>query len=212
MSNPVLDDILGRLRATQREFDLEFDRLLAERREQFRYNVRRGKIVFERNIRRLHLQHRIGVWRYIKDAPVAFIITSPVIYGMIVPFVIMDLSITFYQQVCFRVYGIPLVRRSDYLVFDRHRLPYLNAIEKLNCAYCGYGNQVIEYAREVSGRTEQYWCPIKHAQRTVDPHPRAQRFLDYGDADAYHEELPRLRADWTDDSELGSCAAPDVCH
>jgi hypothetical protein len=196
MVNEVLEDILLRLRETQREFDQELDRLLAEGREQFRYNLRRGKVVFERNVRRLHLQRRIGVWRYIKDAPVSFIITAPLIYGMIVPFVILDLSITLYQHVCFRVYGIPLVRRSDYLVIDRHRLPYLNAIEKVNCVYCGYGNQVIEYAREVSGRTEQYWCPIKHAQRTMDPHPRAQHFVEYGDADAYRDELPQLRKEW----------------
>ncbi len=162
MANPVLDDILARLRATQREFDQEFDRLLAEGRQQFQYTLRRGKVVFERGVRRLYLRQRTAVWRYVKDAPLAFILTAPVIYGMILPFTILDLSITLYQHVCFRVYRIPLVRRADYLVTDRHRLPYLNAIEKLNCVYCGYGNQVLEYAREVAARTEQYWCPIKH--------------------------------------------------
>lgn len=29
-----------------------------------------------------------------------------------------------------------------YVVFDRRHLAYLNAIEKLNCAYCEYGNGV----------------------------------------------------------------------
>jgi hypothetical protein len=199
MVNDVLEEILIRLRETQQELDREVDRLLAEGREQFRYNLRRGKVVFERNVRRLHLERRIGAWRYIGNAPVSFIITAPVIYGMIVPFVILDVSITIYQHVCFRVYGIPLVRRSDYLVIDRHRLPYLNAIEKVNCVYCGYGNQVIEYAREISGRTEQYWCPIKHAQRTMDPHPRTRHFVDYGDADAYRDELLQLRKEWEAD-------------
>lgn len=203
MVNHVLEDVLVRLRATQREFDQEFDRLLIEGREQFHYNLRRGKVVFERNVRRLHLERRIAVWRYIRDAPLAFLLTAPLIYGMIVPFVILDLSITLYQHICFRIYGIPLVRRADYLVIDRHRLPYLNAIEKVNCVYCGYGNQVIEYAREIAGRTEQYWCPIKHAQRTMDPHPRTSRFVAYGDADGYREELPRLRAEWQDEGAIG---------
>ena len=196
MVNEVLEEILFRLRETQREFDQEFDRLLAEGREQFRYNLRRGKVVFERNVRRLHLEQRIGVWNYVKGAPVSFIITAPVIYGMVIPFALLDLSVTIYQHICFRIYRIPLVKRSDYLVIDRHRLPYLNVIEKLNCVYCGYGNQVIEYAREISGRTEQYWCPIKHAQRTRDPHPRTRQFVDYGNAEGYRDELPRLRKRW----------------
>ncbi|EXJ16732.1 hypothetical protein [Imhoffiella purpurea] len=204
MSNLVLEDILRRLRETQREFDRERDRMLEEGRDRFRYELRRGKVVFERNVRRLHRQRRIGLWRYIRDAPIAFILTAPVIYGMILPFAILDLSITLYQNVCFRVYGIPLVRRSDYLIIDRHRLPYLNLIEKLNCVYCGYGNQVLEYAREVSARTEQFWCPIKHARRTMDPHPRTPHFVDYGDADGYREALPSLRKQWQEEPVLQS--------
>ena len=41
---------------------------------------------------------------------------------------------------CFPIYGIPRMRRSDDLVFDREDLHYLNAIEKFNCFYCSYGN------------------------------------------------------------------------
>ncbi|MBK1724203.1 hypothetical protein [Thiocystis violacea] len=199
MANAVFDDLLQRLRDTQQELDREFDRLLEEGREQFRYRLRRGKVVFERNVRRLYLRQRIPAWRYIQRAPIAVILTAPLIYGMVLPFAILDLSITLFQQVCFRIYGIPLVRRSDYLVIDRHRLPYLNLIERLNCVYCGYGNQVLEYAREVAGRTEQFWCPIKHARRTVDPHARTQRFFSYGDAAAYREGLKSLRVSWDDD-------------
>ncbi|NEV65039.1 hypothetical protein [Thiorhodococcus minor] len=199
MANTVFDDLLQRLRETQQELDREFDRLLEEGREEFRYRLRRGKVVFERNVRRLYRRHRIPAWRYIQRAPIAVILSAPLIYGMILPFAILDLSITLFQQVCFRIYGIPLVRRSDYLVVDRHRLPYLNLIEKLNCVYCGYGNQVLEYAREVAGRTEQFWCPIKHAQRTLDPHPRTQGFFSYGDASAYREGLKSLRVSWDDD-------------
>lgn len=199
MANAVFDDLLARLRETQRELDREFDRILEDGREQFRYRLRRGKVVFERSVRRLHRRQRIPVWRYIQRAPIAFILSAPLIYGMILPFGILDLSITLYQHVCFRIYGIPLVRRSDYFVFDRHRLPYLNVIEKLNCVYCGYGNQVLEYAREIAGRTEQFWCPIKHAQRTVDAHGRTQHFFSYGDAAGYRAGLKTLRSQWGED-------------
>lgn len=200
MTNNALDDVLEQLRATQRELDREIDRLLTEGREQFRYTLERGKVVFERGMRNLHRQRRKSLLRYLRDTPIAFILSAPLIYGMLVPFVILDLSVTVFQHVCFRIYGIPRVRRGDYLVIDRHQLGYLNAIERLNCIYCGYSNQLMEYARAVAGRTEQFWCPIKHARRTPDPHPRADRFVDYGDAQAYSARLEILRQDWGPDS------------
>ena len=76
---------------------------------------------------------------------------------------------------------------------DRHRLAYLNGIEKLNCAYCSYANGVVSYVREVAARTEQYWCPIRHARRIPAPHSRYQLFFDYGDAERYRAELSPLR-------------------
>lgn len=91
------------------------------------------------------------------------------------------------------VYRSPKVRRADYLVFDREDLPYLNAIEKFNCFYCSYGNGVAAYTREVAARTEQYWCPIKHARRIRDAHGRYPQFFDHGDAEAFRQGLARLR-------------------
>lgn len=53
---------------------------------------------------------------------------------------------------------------------DLQKLVYLNGIEKFNCLSCGYGYGVISYTREIIARTEQYWCPIKHARRVVGSH------------------------------------------
>jgi len=83
--------------------------------------------------------------------------------------------------------------RRDYLVNDRHKLAYLNTIEKVNCSYCGYGNGVIAYAREIVSRTEQYWCPIRHAHRVPGAHERYPRFFAYGDAEAYLEGVEAKR-------------------
>jgi hypothetical protein len=196
MTHTALDDVLRQLRATQRELDHEIDRLLTEGREQFRYNVERGRVVFERGMRS---QQRKGLLRYLRETPIAFILSAPLIYGMFIPLVLLDLSLTIFQHVCFRIYGIPRVRRGDYLIIDRYHLGYLNAIERVNCVYCGYSNQLIEYAREVGGRTEQFWCPIKHARRTLDPHRRTGRFVDYGDAAGYGTRLEPLRKDWGSD-------------
>jgi hypothetical protein len=103
--------------------------------------------------------------------------------------------VALYQAVCFPVYGIPQVRRRDYLVFDRGQLAYLNAIEKLNCAYCSYANGLLALVREVAARTEEYWCPIKHARRVLGVHARYGSFVDFGDAEAYRHELERLRTE-----------------
>jgi len=191
-----LEEILERLKAVQYEFEQEVDRLLAEKRQEFRYKLRRGRVIFERSVRRWQRQQRTGVWRYLRKAPLAFILSAPVIYGMIVPLVFLDLTVTLYQHICFRVYDVPRVCRTDYVYIDRHYLPYLNLIEKINCVYCGYCNGLIEYSREVVARTEQFWCPIKHVRRTLDPHHRTEKFFDYGDAAAWQENLDKIRKDW----------------
>jgi hypothetical protein len=95
--------------------------------------------------------------------------------------------------VCFPIYNIAKVRRADYLVFDRHHLAYLNALEKLNCAYCTYANGIIAFTREIAARTEQYWCPIKHARRVIGTHGRYVLFDDYGDGEGYQARLAELR-------------------
>ncbi len=197
-SKNTLNEILHRLHATREELERELDRAFQEKRKEFNYQLRRGKVVFEKNVRRLQRQQRTGLWRYLRQAPLPFILSAPIIYGMVIPLIILDLSFTLYQHLCFRVYGIPLVRRGDYIAIDRQHLAYLNAVEKLNCVYCGYGNGLIAYAREITARTEQYWCPIKHARRTLGLHERTEKFLDYGDATGWHEKLPELRRDWED--------------
>ncbi len=195
-TNTKIDEILDRLQKAQQELEQELDRLLIEKREQFNYRLQRGKVIFEQSVRQKLKDHRIRSWLYLRKAPIVYILSSPLIYGMIFPLIFLDLTITLYQQTCFRIYGIPRVVRTDYLVIDRGLLAYLNTIEKLNCVYCGYGNGLIEYAREVIARTEQYWCPIKHARRSLNPHQRTQKFFDYGDAETYRQYLEMLRKDW----------------
>jgi hypothetical protein len=75
----------------------------------------------------------------------------------------------------------------------------LNLIETLNCHYCAYGNGLLAYAREVAGRTEQYWCPVRHAARAASPHRQYRHFATYDDAEGYQRELPILRRDLRSD-------------
>jgi hypothetical protein len=135
-------------------------------------------------------------------------LTAPAIYSLLVPLALMDVWITIYQRICFPIYGIPRVRRRDFIAFDRHRLGYLNAIEKANCSYCAYANGLFAYLREVSARTDQYWCPIKHARAMRDPHLHYPSFVDYGDAEGYHRRLPVLRTSWSSRKKPSEASRP----
>ena len=81
------------------------------------------------------------------------------------------------------------------MLLDRGQLRYLNWIERANCNYCGYANGVVAYTREIAARTEQYFCPIQHAQRCAGMHSRYRGFLEFRDSEAYKKELARVRAD-----------------
>lgn len=119
--------------------------------------------------------------------------TAPVIYVLLLPFALLDLSVSLYQAICFRAWNIKRVRRRDFFAIDRHKLPYLNALEKINCLYCSYANGLIGYVGEIAARTEQYWCPIKHARPVRASHRRYQLFMPYGDAAGYRGGLAELR-------------------
>jgi len=183
---------LARILERIHEAERELDRATADWRREVKF-ARADAVRFSEEIRAEQRKLRRSLLAHIRSIGFLFWLTAPVIYAMIVPLVLTDLFASVYQWVCFPVYGIGRVRRADYVVIDRHRLPYLNAIEKLNCVYCGYANGVIAYARELASRTEQYFCPIKHAFPIPTPHRRYSRFVAYGDAKAYREELAQLR-------------------
>jgi hypothetical protein len=50
------------------------------------------------------------------------LITGPLIYGLLIPLLMLDMCVSFYHWACFPIYGIVEVRRSDYLAFDRRCL------------------------------------------------------------------------------------------
>jgi hypothetical protein len=194
--NRKISEILERMKALESELEQE----LSTRREQFRYTLENHKVRFERDILAQQKKFRAGLLRYIFTARPLHVLTAPVIYAVSIPLVLLDLMVTLYQYVCFPVYGIPRVKRSDYLVFDRHHLAYLNLLEKMNCFYCSYANGLIPYFAEVVGRTEQYWCPIKHASRMRSVHSRYRLFSEYGDAEGFRRDLEKIRKDFEEQS------------
>lgn len=182
-----VEELLARIDALQEEVEKAY----GEARKEWR----RQRLERKDEWRRRQRRYKIGLWRFLSRARPLVVLTAPVIYLGWVPFVLMDVFVTVYQAICFPVYGILQVRRSDYLVFGRESLPYLNLIERFNCFYCSYGNGVVAYAREVAARTEQYWCPIKYARRIHAAHERYPKFVDYDDAAGWRRELDTLRKD-----------------
>jgi hypothetical protein len=187
-------------RSKKREPLVQIDsvRKLEEEIKEGLYELRNGKVWFSDEIKREHRKLKTSLYSYVLHSRALAILTAPFIYGCIIPFVLLDLFVSTYQAVCFPVYGIPKARRRDYMAIDRSKLHYLNLLEGLNCMYCSYGNGVLAYVVEVAARTEQHWCPIKHARRIQNAHDRYSHFIPYGDAAAYRNQLDKVRDDFKD--------------
>jgi len=184
-----VDHLLKRIR----ELEQSLQEDLEEKRAEFRYRFVAGKVRFEEEVLARHKALKVSVLTFIARPRPLVILTAPVIYALIVPLVLLDLFVAIYQAICFPVYGIDRVRRGDHIVIDRHQLAYLNGLQKLNCVYCGYANGLLALAREVAARTEQYWCPIKHARRVAEPHALYGNFPQFGDGEGYHARQKALR-------------------
>jgi len=191
--NPKISELLDRIQQMEMEIEHEMKR----RRAELQADFEETRVRFEREVLEQQRRFKTGVIAYLLTANLLSVLTAPVIYTLLLPMLLLDFSITVYQHICFRAYGIPRVKRSDYFVYDRTHLAYLNLIEKINCAYCSYGNGLMAYGREVVARTEQYWCPIKHARKIMAAHPYYTGFVDFGDAESYQKELENLRAELT---------------
>lgn len=157
------------------------------------FQIKGKRIEFERSIKQTHKRLKRGFFRWLVTNRPQNLITGPIIYTMIIPLVMLDVCVSFYQMACFPIYGIAKVKRADYIVFDRRHLDYLNWIEKFHCTYCAYGSGLIAYMYEIIARTEQYFCPIKHARKILGTHAHYAKFLDYGDATDYQVKLEEFR-------------------
>ncbi len=184
-----LQELLAKIKQLDNELLVEFQK----KEKEYFYEIRNKKVLFEKRIKRENKRLVKRVHRYLADAALLNLITVPIIWFCLVPALFIDCVVSLYQLICFPIYSIPKVKRGDYIVIDRHYLSYLNWIEKINCCYCAYFNGVIAYVQEVAARTEQYWCPIKHARRTRATHSRYKNFFDYGDGRSYRENIKEVR-------------------
>ncbi|MBI4248648.1 MAG: hypothetical protein HY611_04025 [Elusimicrobia bacterium] len=198
-----MNDKITELLETMERFEIELQSGLQTKREELRIWIGQGRLRFANQTGAFQQSFQRRLPAVAPRAELLNLLTSPAIYSMIVPLLLLDITITLYQTICFPGYGIPKVSRAKYIIHDRHRLSYLSGLEKFNCYYCSYANGLMAYAREITGRTEQYFCPIKHAAGRPSPHPHYHRFFDYGDGEKYRKELKNIRKDLQEAGEAG---------
>ena len=177
--NKILEDINNK----KQELIVEYEKA----KEKYGFKIVWRKIIWNSWKETELKKSRKSAWDTIFSATVREIISFPFIWFMLIPTIILDICLFIYQNTAIRLYKIPLAKRSDYIVFDRKQLAYLNWIQKLDCIYCSYVNWLFQYAVEVAGRTEKYWCPIKHARKKSWTHDWEEHFADYWDVEGFKE-------------------------
>ena len=171
----------------------ELSKAVHEQESKALYQIKGKRIEFEESIRLTHRRLKRSFFHWLVTYRPQNLITGPIIYSMIFPLLILDLFVSFYQLTCFPIYKITKVKRADFIIFDRQQLEYLNFIEKFHCTYYSYDNSLLANVSEIVARTEEYFCPIKHARKVLANHSRYKRFLAYGDADEYEIKLEKFR-------------------
>ncbi|MDP2132541.1 MAG: hypothetical protein Q8J99_02915 [Sulfuritalea sp.] len=188
-----MNDRVHHLLAQMSALEEELRTALHEQEAGVLFEIKGKRVEFEQSIREAHRRLKKGFFHWLVTYRPQNLITGPIIYAVIFPLAFLDLCVSFYQATCFPIYGVAKVRRGDYIVFDRQQLEYLNFIEKFHCTYCAYGAGLIAYVAEIVARTEEYFCPIKHARKMLGTHARYARFLDFGDAADYEKRLEEYR-------------------
>ena len=186
--------LLERIQQLERELLAE----VQKKEKQFGYELLNRQAHVSAAVVAQHRKLAKSLARYVRDSNFFNALTSPIIWVVLLPVILLHLTASVFQWICFPIYGIPKVRRRDYVVMDRRVLSYLNPLERLNCGYCEYTNGGLAFVQEIAGRTEQYWCPIKHAVGLKTRHSRYSHFLDFGDAEQYRQRIEQVRREFED--------------
>ncbi|AXX92682.1 hypothetical protein CPU12_02320 [Malaciobacter molluscorum LMG 25693] len=189
-----INEIYEKIKRLEEELKQEYEK----NKDNFHFRKAFNKFQFDKDYINKYKSKVINSFKYLWRERAGIILTIPIIWSVLIPAFLLDIFVTLYQNICFPIYRIPKVNRKEYIIIDRYNLFYLNKVQQINCLYCEYFNGLIGYVREVAGRTEQYWCPIKHAEKMKDNHSRYDKFFDYGDAKAYQENNQEVRENFKD--------------
>lgn len=181
----TIQEILTKIETLNNDLREEYDRLL----EKYGFSFNEKKVIFLEEYRHRNKKLKSPFWRPITSTNLRQILAIPFILGMIFPAIVLDIGITIYQAIAFSLYRIPKVKRSDYIIYERRFLDYLNLQHKLQCLYCSYVNGLFAYSVEIAARTERYWCPLKAAHKPHFSHGWYKDFADYGNPEDWKEKF-----------------------
>lgn len=120
------------------------------------------------------------------------LISFPFIWAPLLPMLLLHLFIEIYHRIAFPLYGLDYVNIKKYIRFDRSKLGYIMWTEKIGCLYCSYMNGILAYFVEIAGRTERYWCGIKHKEDSVFVEPiHQQAFANYNDLQDFYQKYKK---------------------
>ncbi len=187
--NDKIKEILEEIEAMKQKLSEE----IAEQEKHISYEIQNGYVRFEKDVFEKQKENMKNLLAWFREIPLLHLLSSPLIYAMVIPAVLLDIILFIYQQVIFRIYKFKFIKRSDYILYDHQYLGYLNPIEKLNCLYCSYFNGLMQYAAAIAARTELFFCPIKHAKKVAYEHDHYLKYFEYGDGDEYQTKLKDLR-------------------
>lgn len=131
---------------------------------------------------------------YIKhgDRRLLHTLIAPFIWGLLPFAMLLDFVATIHQFICFPVYGLKRLKRSDYiLILDRNKLAYLDLSQKIGCMYCGYMNGLFAYLKEIGALNEKYWCGIMHENKPgfkKEEHQIRQKFAAFNDEQDFNKK------------------------
>jgi len=188
-----MNDKIRELLEEIEEIKVKLSEEIEKQESHISYQIKNGYVTFEKEVMAKQRENMKNLLSWFREVPLLHLLSSPLIYAMIIPAIFLDIILFVYQQIIFRIYKFEFIKRSDYILFDHHYLGYLNPIEKLNCLYCSYFNGLMLYASAIAGRTELYFCPIKHAKKVIAQHQYYDQFLSYGDEEDYQQKLNELR-------------------
>jgi len=189
MNNSKIKEILEEIEVMK----LKLSEEIAKQEKHIFFEIQNGYVRFEKDVFEKQKENMKNLLVWFREIPLLHLFTSPIIYAMVIPAILLDIILFIYQQVVFRIYKFRLIKRSEYIIYDHQYLGYLNPIEKIHCIYCSYFNGLMQYASAIASRTEFYFCPIKHAKKVAYEHDYYAMYFEYGDGDEYQTKLKELR-------------------
>lgn len=114
-----MNDQISQILARMAELEDELRTAVHHQESKMCFQIKGKKIEFERSVKAAHRKLKKSFFRWLVTDRPQNLLTGPIIYAMLIPMLMFDACVTFYQWACFPIYRITKVRRSDYIVCDR---------------------------------------------------------------------------------------------